>query len=791
MKRKLLSLIVGAALLAPSLVSAIELGAVKIRSKGGAALRADIPISSKKLSNDVSLMLDAQTAKQGRRILNSLNVSVVKRNGRSYVRLTSDKPINESVLEFSLRLIAPEGSAARRYVINLPQTSHLPKVRRVRQAQKMHLGGKAVASKQKTKKTTTAATVSKKPKLPKNLKVANLKGGFYGPVRGGETLLNIATKTRPSKSISLNDMVQAIRVANPNTTSPLQIDTKLFIPTIKGYAPYRGKTNNQPEEITVDNNETVVAYDDTSMRPVLIEQQTVPVETPVVDDTAVSTDASMTTEMVNTETVGQNVAVDESSARAQDVDLMNLSTAETVAGDIETLPSSSNVRIISSLSETQADSDAVETTSQPQTAVTEETTAIETPVEVAPEATVELTPVETPIVLESTATDETAIDETATVEAGDNSQETLAQASTETTDVVEETEVESSVSETTEITDTNTSSEMSMEAGDTPIENAGSLVDKITGSLLILLSIFAIVGGWLFLIKPRKKGKKDLKQATTVAIAAGKTTPEPTPVIDEGHVEGWSVSTRKVASDDVLTSTETLDEVHHVDGMDNDLLTPVIETTGSNEPQNGIDGVVNDWAISAKKNTVAVEENLPEATEEEKLAEITLEEISTFADLPGDDELDTVIDSMVNEDIIDETLTPQAEIAAEEAPTEEAVNLQEFSMDIDIDADDIVRFEPSAQHLAGDSDDSQPQDDYSQASLTEEAQVEDNVDYDELVANLLPKEDLEQIELDLAQASEIPMAKSDYAKALLEEIVARGDDEQAENAQKLLNSLAG
>lgn len=251
MKKKLLSLVAATALIAPTLSYAIGLGSVRTYSHLNERLRAEIPVLSVKKKGRISATLasNAEFAKRGvqrTEVLNDLRFSVVKRGGRTYINVSSAKQIAVPYLNFILQLDTPEGVVSREYAIFLDPASVSKKKR-----SNMVVGSpyrtknnKLNAEKTTAKKRSTATPKSKKKagvaqSIPLAFTISNAKGGRYGPVAKGATLWSIAQKTRPSPSIPVNQMVEAIRRANPKTlANGLPAGVMLNIPTLEGHSGY-------------------------------------------------------------------------------------------------------------------------------------------------------------------------------------------------------------------------------------------------------------------------------------------------------------------------------------------------------------------------------------------------------------------------------------------------------------------------------------------------------------------------------------------------------------------------
>lgn len=247
MKKKLLSLIAGTALLVPSLSMAVGLGSVRTYSGLNQKLNAEIPVLSvrKEGSMSVTLAPNAEFSKRGVQrsdILNSLRFSLVKKKGRTYVRVSSTKRISIPYVNFILQLNTPEGIVSREYAIFLdpPKTSKRikSKTRKTPVYSKKKTNGQSKSVQPRTQRADRTAS--------SRLAVSSSRGGRYGPVKRGETLWSIAKYTRPSTQVPVRDMVNAIRAANPRTLAgTLPAGVILNIPTIKGYSAYQGGGQTQ------------------------------------------------------------------------------------------------------------------------------------------------------------------------------------------------------------------------------------------------------------------------------------------------------------------------------------------------------------------------------------------------------------------------------------------------------------------------------------------------------------------------------------------------------------------
>ena len=217
--------------LAPSLVSALELGAIEARSALYEPLDARIPIRGAR-SGDVEglkvvLGSPAQFELAGVARLQHLNliefVVVEQGDGGGYIHVRTDEPIIEPSLTFLVDVDWPRGRTVRGYKLRFSpavgSTAGAPRNRRTA----------PVA--ERAPETGTSASAPASP-----LASPASSGVDYGPVRAAETLWSIATRFRPDGSVSVQRMMLAILEANPEAfefgnVNALNAGAALRIPT--------------------------------------------------------------------------------------------------------------------------------------------------------------------------------------------------------------------------------------------------------------------------------------------------------------------------------------------------------------------------------------------------------------------------------------------------------------------------------------------------------------------------------------------------------------------------------
>lgn|GEM_PF-4420582 len=263
MNRKILSLLAAGILLLPSLGLAVGLGSVRTYSNLNERLVAEISVLSvsKKGEMSVSLASNEEFARRGLQratVLNDLRFRLVERRGRVYVAVTSEKQIAVPYLNFILQLNMGEDVISREYAIfldpvvsqkkknkasKLPpksepykpsSTNAMPVVAKSDGThQKKNNVSKRLPKSMPDKPSSTNAipVVAKSDVMPHQM-------GRYGPVKRGESFWTIAIHTRPSRAISINKMVAALKEANPHIGSVLPSGIVLNVPTFAGYKPF-------------------------------------------------------------------------------------------------------------------------------------------------------------------------------------------------------------------------------------------------------------------------------------------------------------------------------------------------------------------------------------------------------------------------------------------------------------------------------------------------------------------------------------------------------------------------
>ena len=127
-------------------------------------------------------------------------------DGDDYISISTQAAIQEPFLNFLIEATWANGRILREYTILLDPPSY---DFRTRMENTVNTEEVAVS----TIQDSTTEYTSEQSKTPSQ--ITNYVGGNYGPTVRADTLSEIAYKTRPDKSISLDQMMMAIYRANP------------------------------------------------------------------------------------------------------------------------------------------------------------------------------------------------------------------------------------------------------------------------------------------------------------------------------------------------------------------------------------------------------------------------------------------------------------------------------------------------------------------------------------------------------------------------------------------------
>ncbi len=212
MTRKRLRLLAACALMAPAGAMALGVGPIQVRSALNQTLAAEIELLSVTEDQlpDLTIQLAspeafAASGIERPRVLSELDFSVTTRaDGRRIVEVRSTRPIREPFLNFLLELASPRGRLVREFTVFLDPPAFAP-------APVAAAAGE-VAPRQRVRPGAPPPAAAA---LPYD------GAGRYGPVAPGQTLWSIAGSVRPDRSVSIQQMMEALLRLNPHAfTAP-------------------------------------------------------------------------------------------------------------------------------------------------------------------------------------------------------------------------------------------------------------------------------------------------------------------------------------------------------------------------------------------------------------------------------------------------------------------------------------------------------------------------------------------------------------------------------------------
>lgn len=266
MLRKLVLSILTMLSLFSTSVFAVGLGEIKQASGLNQPLSAQIPLLS---AGDLaeyeviaSLASNQEFEKVGvERIffLNSVKFETVRdENDQIAIKITTRNPVKEPFLNFIVELNWPNGRILREYTLlldppvfdentasTIEQSSSASPPRQSRNQNQTNAESRAPRSGYTTSETYTAPETN----------TLSFSGNRYGPVSSMDTLWSIATKVRPSRSVSIQQTLVAIYRANPDAFSNGNINNLL-----------KGKVLDIPGESSIQNVPQRAALQDVVMQ---------------------------------------------------------------------------------------------------------------------------------------------------------------------------------------------------------------------------------------------------------------------------------------------------------------------------------------------------------------------------------------------------------------------------------------------------------------------------------------------------------------------------------------------
>ncbi|WP_041712091.1 FimV/HubP family polar landmark protein [Pseudomonas sp. ATCC 13867] len=219
--RKLVQAIAAASALTTGMAHALGLGDIHLRSALNQPLDAEIDLvevrdlSSSEVIPKLASPEDFNKAGVDRQyFLTGLKFTpIVKPNGKSVIRVTSDRPVQEPYLNFLVEVLWPNGRLLREYTVLLDPPLYSPQTAaaaapRAPSAAPAPIARQPVASR-------PAAVSAPRPAAAEAPAPRRLEGNEYRTGRN-DTLWEIAARARPNNSVSVQQTMLAIQDLNPD-----------------------------------------------------------------------------------------------------------------------------------------------------------------------------------------------------------------------------------------------------------------------------------------------------------------------------------------------------------------------------------------------------------------------------------------------------------------------------------------------------------------------------------------------------------------------------------------------
>lgn len=223
MVRKLAAALLGVGVMVPGLVQALGLGGIKLNSALSEPLDAEIElVQVRELTEEEilpSLASNSDFSAAGVEKYHFLTEMkfdvVVNPNGRSYIKVTSRKPMKEPFVNFLVEVHWPEGRLLREYTMLLD-----PPVYRAQTAPTIQ---RSTVTPPRTASRTTSQPISRATPASAaassgsaaTMTAPASSGQTYGPTGPSDSLWGIASQLRPSSRVNVHQTMLAIQRLNP------------------------------------------------------------------------------------------------------------------------------------------------------------------------------------------------------------------------------------------------------------------------------------------------------------------------------------------------------------------------------------------------------------------------------------------------------------------------------------------------------------------------------------------------------------------------------------------------
>jgi pilus assembly protein FimV len=227
---------------------ALGLGDITIHSALNQNLNAEIELLETRGLSESEIIAQLGTAEDFKRVgverfffLTSLQFHVEMRDGRAFLRVTTDKPITEPYLNFLVQVVWPNGRLLKEYTVLLdPPTYKEQPAPAVASPRRSDPGGGPAGRVERTptrpdSQVSFSSAPRSTPSTAPSSAQDRLNGDTYGMTDRDDTLWKIAQRTRPSDGVTVQQNMLAIQRLNPqafigNNINLLKAGYKLRLP---------------------------------------------------------------------------------------------------------------------------------------------------------------------------------------------------------------------------------------------------------------------------------------------------------------------------------------------------------------------------------------------------------------------------------------------------------------------------------------------------------------------------------------------------------------------------------
>lgn len=204
---------------------ALGLGEIELDSALNERFDGEIEILDSRGLDTSEILVSLGSAENFRRVgverffyLTDLRFEVERSGGGAVIKVTSSQPITEPYLNFLVEVLWPSGRMLKEYTVLLdPPTFSQAPAAAVAPPTRDTAGNSGAG---RVPSTTTAGTTGTQVRVPSSgssapVRTGQVSDGKYGATDRNDTLWQIAERTRPSNSLSVQQYMLAIQRMNP------------------------------------------------------------------------------------------------------------------------------------------------------------------------------------------------------------------------------------------------------------------------------------------------------------------------------------------------------------------------------------------------------------------------------------------------------------------------------------------------------------------------------------------------------------------------------------------------